>query len=66
MSIFQGFNINASGLTAQRFRTDVISENIANVKTMTIDFVDYIQLGKINGEWKIYNVVWEPNNNQKR
>ena len=33
MSIFQGFNINASGLTAQRFRTDVISENIANVKT---------------------------------
>lgn len=33
MSMFQGFNINASGLTAQRFRTDVISENIANVKT---------------------------------
>ena len=43
-----------------------IGKNIANVKTMTIDFVDYIKLGKINGEWKIYNVVWEPNNNQKR
>lgn len=33
MSVFQAFNINASGLTAQRFRTDVIAENIANVKT---------------------------------
>ena len=33
MSVFQSFNINASGLTAQRFRTDVISENIANVNT---------------------------------
>ncbi|MEG0805156.1 MAG: flagellar basal body rod protein FlgC [Lachnospiraceae bacterium] len=33
MSIFQSFDINASGMTAQRFRTDVISENIANVKT---------------------------------
>ena len=33
MSIFQSFNITASGLTAQRFRTDVIAENIANVNT---------------------------------
>ncbi|SFP90890.1 flagellar basal-body rod protein FlgC [Lachnospiraceae bacterium XBB1006] len=33
MSVFQAFNINASGLTAQRFRTDIIAENIANVKT---------------------------------
>lgn len=33
MSIFQSFNINASGMTAQRFRMDVISENVANVNT---------------------------------
>ena len=33
MSLFQSFNINASGLTAQRFRTDIIAENIANVNT---------------------------------
>lgn len=33
MSLWQSFNINASGMTAQRFRSDVISENIANVKT---------------------------------
>lgn len=33
MSIFNSFDINASGLTAQRYRMDVISENLANVNT---------------------------------
>lgn len=33
MSLFQSFNINTSGMTAQRFRMDVISENVANVTT---------------------------------
>ena len=36
-----------------------IGERIANVKTTTPDFIDYIHLGKIDGEWKIYNVIWE-------
>lgn len=33
MSMFSAFNINASGLTAQRYRMDVISENVANAST---------------------------------
>ncbi|WP_028236274.1 flagellar basal body rod protein FlgC [Pseudobutyrivibrio sp. MD2005] len=33
MGLFQPFDIAASGMTAQRFRMDVISENIANVST---------------------------------
>ncbi|MFV0464712.1 MAG: flagellar basal body rod protein FlgC [Lachnospiraceae bacterium] len=33
MSLFQAFNISASGMTAERFRTDIISENVANVNT---------------------------------
>lgn len=33
MSMFSAFNINASGLTAQRYRMDVISENVANATT---------------------------------
>lgn len=33
MGLFQSFDINASGMTAQRFRTDVIAENVANVNT---------------------------------
>ncbi len=33
MSFFHALNISASGLTAQRLRMDVISENIANAET---------------------------------
>ena len=33
MALFDGMNIAASGMTAQRLRTDIISSNIANAKT---------------------------------
>lgn len=33
MSVFSAMNINASGLTAERFRMDIISGNIANQNT---------------------------------
>ena len=33
MSIFNSFGINASGMTAERYRMDVISENVANANT---------------------------------
>lgn len=33
MSLFQSFDISATGMTAERFRTDIIAENIANVNT---------------------------------
>ena len=33
MGLFQGFDIAASGMTAQRFRMDTIAENIANINT---------------------------------
>lgn len=33
MALFNAFNISASGMTAQRLRTDVLSQNIANVNT---------------------------------
>ena len=33
MGMFDAFNINASGLTAQRYRMDVIAENVANANT---------------------------------
>lgn len=33
MALFNGIDISASGLTAQRLRMDVISNNIANVNT---------------------------------
>ena len=33
MSVFGAMDISASGMTAQRFRTDIISQNIANVNS---------------------------------
>ncbi len=33
MGMFDAFNINASGMTAQRYRMDIISENVANANT---------------------------------
>ena len=33
MSVFSAFDICATGMTAQRTRLDIISQNIANVNT---------------------------------
>ena len=35
-------------------------ENSASVKTITHEFIDYLHLAKVNGQWKIVNVLWEP------
>ena len=44
MALFSQFNIASSGMTAQRLRTDVISENIANVNTTrTSDGTPYVR-----------------------
>lgn len=46
MSLFSGFNISATGLTANRMRMDVVSSNIANANTTRAQLV--------NGEWLPY------------
>ncbi|MDJ0331395.1 flagellar basal body rod protein FlgC [Planococcus sp. S3-L1] len=46
MSLFSGFNISASGLTANRMRMDVVSANIANANTNRAELVD--------GKWVPY------------
>ncbi|RNF38759.1 flagellar basal body rod protein FlgC [Planococcus salinus] len=46
MTLFNGFNISASGLTANRLRMDVVSSNIANANTTRAQLVD--------GEWVPY------------
>ncbi len=37
MAVFDSFSINASGLTAERYRMDIISENVANANTTRTD-----------------------------
>jgi len=36
-----------------------VGQYIAMVKTITPDFIDYLHMGKMKGEWKIYNAIWE-------
>lgn len=44
MSMFTSFDINASGLTAQRYRMDIIAENVANANTTrTADGTPYVR-----------------------
>lgn len=44
MSLFSAFNVNASGMTAQRLRMDTISENVANASTTrTADGTPYVR-----------------------
>ncbi|PYL55667.1 MAG: hypothetical protein DMF29_01250 [Verrucomicrobia bacterium] len=33
--------------------------NVAVVKVVASDWVDYLEVAKFNGEWKIINVLWE-------
>lgn len=33
--------------------------SMAMVRAKSVAFMDYVQLGKLDGEWKIVNVLWE-------
>lgn len=44
MGMFDAFDINATGMTAQRFRMDIISQNVANANTTrTSDGTPYVR-----------------------
>lgn len=38
-----------------------VFKNIACVKIVSPDFIDYLQIAKCNEEWKIVNVLWTMN-----
>jgi hypothetical protein len=65
-ALITGKNTNTNLLNPdQPFKADVIiyeiGSNIAAAKVVTnkFKFVDYLQLGRVNGEWKVINVLWE-------
>ncbi|TFG51354.1 MAG: hypothetical protein E4H37_07995, partial [Gemmatimonadales bacterium] len=33
--------------------------NAASVRVDADSWIDYLQIGKVDGEWKILNVLWE-------
>ena len=45
MGLFQAFNISATGMTAERFRTDIIAQNIANVASSKQCFTFSVSIG---------------------
>lgn len=38
-----------------------VQRDIAMVEVLSLMYFDYLQIGKVNGEWKIINVLWKPN-----
>ncbi|MFC1639554.1 nuclear transport factor 2 family protein [Gemmatimonadota bacterium] len=43
-----------------------VSHGIAAVKVTSSRYIDHLQMGKVNGEWKIINVLWVPNPDRPR
>jgi len=36
-----------------------VYENVASVKVVAFDWIDYLHVAKFNGRWVIVNVLWE-------
>jgi hypothetical protein len=34
---------------------------MAAVKVTSAKYIDHLQIARVNGEWKIINVLWVPN-----
>jgi hypothetical protein len=43
-----------------------IAFDMASVKVESAMYIDYLQVAKVNGEWKIINVLWVPNPEARR
>jgi hypothetical protein len=37
-----------------------VNENTASAKVFTVQFNDFLHLAKVNGNWRIVNVLWRP------
>lgn len=43
-----------------------IAFDMASVKVASAMYIDYLEIAKVNGEWKIINVLWVPNPEARR
>ncbi len=62
------YNVKGDKFPAQP-RKDVklldVSDKTASVKLLADDWIDYMHLVKLNGEWKIVNVLWQYNDSSR-
>jgi hypothetical protein len=56
-----GLGIVAEGERDIEVEIQDVSHGIAAVKVTSSRYIDHLQVGKVNGEWKIINVLWVPN-----
>ena len=64
MSLVQGVRRGGGKMTPkERQQKDVtvldVYENVASVKIVAADWIDYLQMAKWSGRWVIVNVLWE-------
>ena len=57
-------NVRAGGgkkTTKPRKEVQILDrfENVASVRIVATDWIDYLHLAKIDGRWQIVNVLWE-------
>jgi hypothetical protein len=53
---------NHAKILGPSFKITVLDvfRNIAEVKVDSTHYMDYLQMGKINGNWVIINILWVP------
>jgi hypothetical protein len=53
----------AEKLPRDQWRVDItvldVFKNVATAKSMSREWLDYIHLAKVDGEWQIINVLWQ-------
>lgn len=69
-NLIEGTRAGQGNLDPERRNIEVdifdISHDMALVKVTSAMYIDLLQIGKVNGEWKIINVLWVPNPDRPR
>lgn len=69
-NLIEGTRAGQGNLEPERRNIEVdifdISHDMALVKVTSAMYIDLLQIAKVNGEWKIINVLWVPNPDRPR
>ena len=69
-NLIEGTRAGQGNLDPERRNIEVdifdISHDMALLKVTSAMYIDLLQIAKVNGEWKIINVLWVPNPNRPR
>ena len=69
LRVAETYNADGKGFPAQPKKIIEIldvDQNVASVKLTADDWIDYMHLMKVDGEWKIINVLWQMHDTKKQ